>query len=70
MAVSIESKIGDLLANPKAKAVLDKHLPGFSTNPQMAMAKGMSLKMVAPMSGGKITPALLKAVDEDLKKIV
>ena len=69
MAFSVESKIGDLLANPGAKAVLDKHLPGFSTNPQMAMAKGMSLKMVAPMSGGKITPAILKAVDEELKKI-
>ena len=69
MAFSVESKIGDLLANPGAKAVLDKHLPGFSTNPQMAMAKGMSLKMVAPMSGGKITPALLSAVDADLKKL-
>lgn len=69
MALSIESKIGDLLADPKAKAVLDKVLPGFSTNPQMAMAKGMSLKMVAPMSGGKITPAILKTVDEELKKI-
>jgi hypothetical protein len=69
MALSIESKIGDLLSNPKGKAVLDKNLPGFSTNPQMAMAKGMSLKMVAPMSGGKITPAILKAIDEELKKI-
>ena len=69
MAFSVESKIGDLLANPGAKAVLDKHLPGFSTNPQMAMAKGMSLKMVAPMSGGKITPAILSAIDADLKKL-
>ena len=69
MAITIDSKLGDILADPKGKAVLDKHLPGFSTNPQMAMAKGMSLKMVAPMSGGKITPAILKAIDEDLKKI-
>jgi len=69
MAFSVESKIGDLLANPGAKGVLDKHLPGFSTNPQMSMAKGMSLKMVAPMSGGKITPAILSAIDADLKKL-
>ncbi len=69
MAFSVESKIGDLLGNPGAKAVLEKHMPGFSTQPQMAMAKGMSLKMIAPMSGGKITPAILKAVDEDLKKL-
>jgi len=41
MALTLDSKIADLLANPKAKAILDKYLPGFSTNPQMAMAKGM-----------------------------
>ena len=69
MALTIDSKLGDLLADPKAKAILEKHLPGFSTNPQMAMAKGMSLKMVAPMSGGKITPAILSAIDADLKKL-
>ncbi len=69
MALSIDSKVGDILANPQGKAILDKNLPGFSTNPQMAMAKGMTLKMIAPMSGGKITPAILKAVDEELKKL-
>ena len=69
MALTLDSKLGDILADPKGKAVLDKHLPGFSTNPQMAMAKGMSLKMVAPMSGGKITPAILSAIDADLKKL-
>ena len=69
MALTLDSKLGDILADPKGKAVLDKHLPSFSTNPQMAMAKGMTLKMVAPMSGGKITPAILKAIEEDLKKL-
>ncbi len=69
MAITVDSKLGDIFANPKAKAIMDKHLPGFSTNPQMAMAKGMSLKMVAPMSGGKITPAILKAIEEDFKKL-
>lgn len=69
MALTIDSKMGDLLADHKAKAVLEKHIPGISTNPQMAMAKGMTLKMIAPMSGGKITPAILKAVEEDLKKL-
>jgi len=69
MALTIDSKMGDLLADPKAKAVLEKHIPGIATNPQMAMAKGMTMKMIAPMSGGKITPAILKAVEEDLKKL-
>jgi len=69
MALTIDSKMGDILADPKGKAILEKHMPGISTNPQMAMAKGMSLKMIAPMSGGKITPAILKAIEEELKKM-
>ena len=69
MAITIDSKIGEILADPKGKAVLDKHVPAFSTNPQISMAKGMTLKVIAPMSGGKLTPAILKAIDEDLKKL-
>jgi len=69
VALTINSKMGELLANPKGKAVLERHMPGISLNPQMAMAKGMSLKMLAPLSGGKITVAMLKAVDEDLQKL-
>ena len=69
MALTLDSKIGDLLANPKAKAILDKYLPGFSTNPQMAMAKGMSLKAMAPMSKGLLTPDKLKSIEDELKKI-
>ena len=68
MALTIDSKIGELLADPKTKAILEKHMPGISTNPQMAMAKGMSLKVVAPMSGGQITPDKIKAIEADLKK--
>jgi hypothetical protein len=69
MALTIDSKIGELMANPKAKAILEKHIPGISTNPQMGMAKSMTLKAVAPMSGGMINDAKLKAIDADLKKI-
>jgi len=69
MALTIDSKIGELLADPKAKAILEKHLPGISTNPQMAMAKGMTLKVIAPMSKGTITPDKIKAIEADLKKL-
>lgn len=69
MALTIDSKIGDLLADAKAKAILDKHLPGFSTNPQVGMAKGMTLKAIAPMSRGIVTDAKIKAIEEDLKKL-
>lgn len=69
MAFSIESKVGELLDNPATKAVLDKHLPELATNPQVAMARNFSLKMVAGFSGGKITPEILEAVNTDLAAI-
>jgi hypothetical protein len=69
MAVTINSTLKDLLADPKAKAVIEKHFPGFASNPQLQMAMGMTLKQVQPFSRGAITDDKLKAVEEDLKKI-
>lgn len=43
MQFTLDSTLGDLLNNPQAKAVLDKYVPGVSTHPMLAMAKGMSL---------------------------
>lgn len=64
-----DTTIGDLLANAAAKAVIDKHIPGFSDNPQIGMASGMTLRAIQPMAGDKITTAMLNAVDADLAKI-
>jgi hypothetical protein len=46
MAVSLETKVKEILENPKYKAILDKVVPGVSGNPLLAMAKGMKLSEV------------------------
>jgi hypothetical protein len=69
MSFSIESKLGDLLDNETTKAILEKHLPGISTHPQIAMGKGFALSMVAKFSGGLITDELLGKVDTELKAL-
>ena len=66
MAFNLDSKVGDLLANEAARAVLDKNLPDFTSNPQLAMAQGFSLKMLAGLAGGRITPEMLAAVEAEL----
>lgn len=66
--LSSESTMGDLIDNKEAKAVLDKHLPGMSENPQMEQARPMSLKALQQFAPN-ITDEKLKAVDEDLAKI-
>lgn len=49
MAFTLDTTLGELLDHPQAKAVLDKQLPGISTNPLVGMARGMSLNMILAM---------------------
>jgi hypothetical protein len=49
MAFTLDSTLGELLDDPQAEAILDKHLPGISRNPLVAMAKNLSLKMILAM---------------------
>ncbi len=49
MAYTLNSTLGELLDNPKAKAVLDQQLPGVSSHPMVAMARGMSINMIVSM---------------------
>lgn len=69
MSLSINSNLGDLLDNEASKAVLEKHLPGISAHPQIAMGRGFPLKMVANFSGGLISNEALEKVDADLKTL-
>ncbi len=67
--LSINSTIGELVADENAKAILDEHLPGMSSDPQMQQAMGMSLRQMAPYSQGWITNEILKAIGEELNSL-
>ena len=49
MEITIDTSLGTILDDPKAKAVLDQYLPGVADNPLTALAKGMSLKTFLSM---------------------
>jgi dihydrodiol dehydrogenase / D-xylose 1-dehydrogenase (NADP) len=69
MAFSENTRLGELLKNEAAKVILEKHFPGFTTTPRLALAHGFSLKAMASFSQSEITPDQLKACGEDLAKI-
>lgn len=69
MAFTTQSTIGELLDNEGSKAIMEKHIPGISTHPMIGMGRGFALAMVAPMSGGMITPELLARIEADLKTL-
>jgi hypothetical protein len=70
MPFNADSKLGAILDNPEAKAVLQQHCPELqSAGPMLNMARGMSLKMVAGFPQAKISPEKLQGILADLEKI-
>jgi len=47
-------------------AVLDKDIPGLRTHPMFPFFKNMTLREIAAMSKGKITPDMLQQTQTDL----
>ena len=62
MAFSIETNLGELLDNPQSRAVLDEHVPSLATHPQIAFARGMTLRAVIPFSNGAVDEEKVLAV--------
>lgn len=64
-----DTPVGTLLDDPAAKAILDQFIPGFTTNEQVDMARGMTLKEVQQYSPDKITNEVLAKIDEEFAKL-
>ena len=67
--LSVDSTLGALLADDKAKAILEKHIPGISSSSEWDQAKGVSFRALAPMTQGMITDEMLGAIAEGLSKL-
>jgi len=66
--LSVEkTPIGTIIANPAAKAVLEKEIP--TIDQYYDQIKEMTLAQVAPMSQGAIDDAKLKAIQAQLDAI-
>ena len=73
MQFTLDTTLGELLANPQAKAVLDQHLPGVSTNPMIAMVQGMSINSLLAMPQAAqfgITKEKVEAILAEVNKLV
>jgi hypothetical protein len=61
------STINDLIANPEAKAVLEKHMPQIIQ--AAGQIGGQTLKGLQAMAPDRLTDKLLADIDADLVKI-
>lgn len=64
-----DTDLGTLLDDPAARAIIDKHLPGFSSNEQIDMARSLTLKGLQQYSPDTISDQALAKIDTDLAKL-
>jgi len=53
MAITIDSKLKDVMANPAAVEVLEKYIPGFSKNPQLKLGYRMTWRTISKFPQAK-----------------
>lgn len=63
---SLDTPIADLIADPAAKAVIDRDMPGLSTDENLSKMQALSLRRLAPLSGGQMTAELMNTLAFDL----
>ena len=63
------TEIGTLLDDPAAKAILEKYIPGMTTNDQVEMARAMTLKDIQQYSPDAVTDKALAEIDAELAKL-
>jgi hypothetical protein len=69
MPFTIHSKVRDVLADERAKAVIERHLPGATSHPQLHLGLDMSLQELTWYAESGLTMAKLTTFLEDLNKL-
>lgn len=66
---SVESKIGDLMDDERARAVVESVVPGATSNPMIGMVRGFTLSAVASLAKDQFSPEQLAQIDAGLRAI-
>ena len=68
MALSLDSKIKDILRSPEGKAVMEKYAPGSTSNPSMKLVGAMTYRKLLSYPESAEVAKFANQIDEDLKK--
>ena len=61
--------LGEVLSNPKAKALLQKELPELAGSPLLLFARNMTVKQILQMVKGKVPQDKITRLLEQLKAL-
>ena len=69
MALSVDSKVKELMKNEAAADLLEKFSPGFKTNPQMKLVQGLTFRKLASFPQAGLSAELIEEIDAALKAL-
>ena len=69
LGYDLNTSIQTLAANSATARIVEANIPGLLEDSNYPMFKGMSLKTVASLSDGRISPDTLQAIDGQLKSV-
>ena len=69
MGYSVDDKCKKLAKNPAAAAIISEYSPGFTTDPQMKMVMGLTLRKLASFPQAKELAEALDEIDARLKEL-
>ncbi len=69
MAYTAQSTLREIIADPDASAILDKHLPGASTHPMLEQGLDMSLEAISQVPEAGLTARRLAGMVKGFAKL-
>ena len=69
LGYNLDTRIQLLASNPVTSAIVEASIPGLLEDSNYPLFKGMSLRTVASLSGGRITANALQTIAEKLKSV-
>lgn len=64
--IGLDTPLREWLSNPKARAILERYIPGMLDNPAIQSATSHSIRTLARFAPDRLTPAILQAIEADV----
>lgn len=69
MPYSLDSTVGEIIRDPRAREIMDKYAPGVSSNPMIGMARNWTIKNILAMPQAKSAGLTIEKVQQVLDEI-
>ena len=69
MAITFDSPTGDVIDDPRGKAILDELIPGMTTNPSIALGRPIPLRAIMSFPQNGFSPELQAEVERRINEL-